>query len=168
MPIAAIITVSDSRSAGAAEDRGGPVAAEVLAGLGFEVVRRSIVPDELSAIREAVTAAVKDCELVVLTGGTGVSNRDVTPEAVEPLFDRTLPGFGEIMRTATFSKTPLSIISRGGAGVVGRSLVILLPGSPKGVKDCLEVIGPAARHVVKVLCEGPMDCQGLLDASKNS
>ncbi len=160
MPDAAIITISDSRSAGKAEDKGGPAAVEVLDQLGFEISRREVVPDEVEAIRRVVQSCCEDADLVITTGGTGVAPRDVTPEAVEPLLERALPGFGEIMRTMTFSKTPLSIISRGGGGVIGRTLVVMLPGSPRGVKDCLEIIGPAIQHVVKVLREGPQDCQG--------
>ena len=96
--------------------------------------------------------------LIVSTGGTGIGPRDVTPEAVRPLFDRELPGFGEIMRVGSFSKTPLSIISRGGAGIIGRSLVVMLPGSPRGVRDGLELLAPAIKHVMKVLSTGSADC----------
>ncbi len=97
--------------------------------------------------------------LVVTTGGTGVGPRDVTPEALRPLFDRELPGFGEIMRTGSYSRTPLSIISRGGAGLVGRTLIVMLPGSPRGVRECLELIGPAVKHLLKILSSESVDCQ---------
>lgn len=160
MPTAAVITVSDSRFKGGAPDTGGPLAEEELRALGFEVTRRQVVPDEISAIRGAVSACRDAVDVIVTTGGTGVAPRDVTPEAVTPLCDRLLPGFGEIMRTGSFSKTPLSIISRGGAGVIGRTLVVMLPGSPKGVKDCLQLVGPAMKHVVKALAGQPMNCQG--------
>ncbi len=160
MPTAVVITVSDSRSTGGAPDTGGPVAEEELRALGFELAGRRIIPDEIPAIRDAVSALRDTVDVIVTTGGTGVAPRDVTPEAVMPLCDRLLPGFGEIMRTGSFSKTPLSIISRGGAGVIGRTLVVMLPGSPRGVKDCLQLVGPAMKHVVKALAGQPMNCQG--------
>jgi molybdopterin biosynthesis enzyme MoaB len=78
----------------------------------------------------------------------------VTPEAISPLFDKTLPGFGEIMRVGSFEKTPMSIISRGGAGVIGQCLVVMLPGSPRGVRECLELVGPAIKHLMKAMQGG--------------
>ncbi len=159
MPDAAVITISDSRSAGAAEDSSGPAAAELLAQLGVDVTDRRVIPDQAKLIAETVGSMADKVALVVTTGGTGVGPRDVTPEALRPLFDRELPGFGEIMRTGSYSKTPLSIISRGGAGLVGRTLVVMLPGSPRGVRDCLELIGPAVKHVLKILSSESVDCQ---------
>lgn len=160
MPRAAVITISDSRSAGAAVDASGPAAAEALVALGLSVSPAVVVPDERSQISLAVQGLIGQVDLIVTTGGTGIGPRDVTPEAVVPLFERELPGFGEIMRTGSFAKTPLSIISRSAAGIAGRTLIVLLPGSPKGVRECLELIGPATVHVLKVLATGKMDCQG--------
>jgi len=160
MADAVIITISDSRSAGTATDSSGPAAAEIVRGWGLNVIQSMVVPDEAPSIADAVGQWATRVPLIVTTGGTGVGPRDVTPEAVQPLLERELPGFGEIMRTGSFAKTPLSIISRGGAGVIGRCLVILLPGSPKGVRDCLELVGPAAKHVLKVLEGGKTNCQG--------
>ncbi len=160
MTIAAVITVSDSRSHNQADDLSGPAAAETLARFGLQTDHRLAVPDEIDAIRGAVREAAGRFPLVVTTGGTGVGPRDVTPEALESMFDRSLPGFGEIMRTASFQTTPLSIISRGGAGLIGRCLVVMLPGSPKGVRECLSLVGPAIKHLLKVLEGGPLDCQG--------
>lgn len=159
MATAAVITISDSRSAGSAADTSGPVASEMLTAMGMHVVERRIVADEAGEIATAVRELCSRVNLIVTTGGTGISPRDVTPEAIRPLFSRELPGFGEIMRTGSFSKTPLSIISRGGAGVCGEALVVMLPGNPKGVRDCLELVGPAIRHVLKALSGEGMDCQ---------
>lgn len=160
MPTAIVITISDSRSAGGQADSSGPTAQTVLQQLGFTLSTPLIVPDEMPVIRDAVKRHCGKLDVIVTTGGTGIAARDVTPEAIEPLLEKRLPGFGEIMRTGSYAKTPLSIISRGGAGIIGRTLVVMLPGSPKGVKDCLELVGPAMKHVVKALTEGPLNCQG--------
>lgn len=159
MSKAAVVTVSDSRSAQQTEDLSGPAVAELLTDLGIEVLGRRVIPDDREAIAAAVLESVGSVSLVVTTGGTGIAERDVTPEALRPLFDRELPGFGEIMRTGSYSKTPLSIISRGGAGIVGRTLVVMLPGSPGAVRDGLSLIGPAIRHVLKFLDNQPVDCR---------
>ncbi len=159
MATAAVFTISDRRSRGDAEDLSGPAACEALAALGVEVVDRKTVPDEPAQIRDQVRAAVDHVSLVLTTGGTGIADRDVTPEALAPLFDKELPGFGEIMRTGSFSKTPLSIISRGGAGIAGKTLIVMLPGSPKGVRDCLGLVGPAIKHVLRFLEGTAGDCQ---------
>lgn len=159
MPTAAIITISDSRSAGAAADASGPAAAELIGGQGVDIVDRRMIPDEAEKIAEAVRELAGRVSLIVTTGGTGVGPRDVTPEAIRPLFDRELPGFGEIMRTGAYDKTPLSIITRGGAGVVGKTLVVMLPGSPKGVRECLTLVVPAIRHLLQLLSTDSMDCQ---------
>jgi len=135
------------------------LAVERMAAMGLAVDGPDVIPDDLETIRDAVRAAATSAALVVTTGGTGVGVRDVTPEALAPIFDRQLPGFGEIMRTGGFASTPLSIISRGGAGVIGRCLVVMLPGSPGGVRDGLELLGPAIRHVLKVLSDAPNDCE---------
>lgn len=156
---AVVITVSDSRSAGQREDVSGRRAADLLGSLGLCVADRRIVPDEAEAIRGAVCEAARNVELVVTTGGTGVGPRDVTPEAIEPLLAPVLPGFGEIMRTGSFAQTPLSIISRGGAGLIGRCLVVMLPGNPRGVEQCLELVGPAIKHLLKLLAGRSVDCQ---------
>jgi molybdenum cofactor synthesis domain-containing protein len=159
MPSAAIITVSDSRAAGAAKDQSGPAVAAALGALGVDVTEQLVVPDDRATISDAVARRIARYDLIITTGGTGVGHRDVTPEAVRPLWHRELPGFGEIMRTGTFVKTPLSIISRGGAGVAGKTLIVMLPGSPRGVTDCMEVIGPAIKHALQVLSRQSVDCQ---------
>jgi molybdopterin adenylyltransferase len=163
MPTCVVLTISDSRSRGQAQDESGPTAASFLRGLAIDVRTPEIIPDELENISRRIREYVNQVNLIVTTGGTGVGPRDVTPEAVRPLFDRELPGFGEIMRTATFAKTPLSIISRGGAGIAGKTLIVMLPGSPKGVRECLECIGPAIKHILKVLSVGKLDCAGEIE-----
>ena len=159
MATAAVLTISDSRSQGDAEDLSGPAAAEILRDMGLDVSCRKTIPDDLAAIQAEVRTLIDRVTLIVTTGGTGIAERDVTPEAVAPLFDKTLPGFGEIMRTGSYSKTPLSIISRSGAGVAGRTLIVMLPGSPRAVRDGLTLLGPAIKHVLKFLENQPVDCQ---------
>ena len=156
---AAVITISDSRSAGRAVDTAGPATAECLTSIGLTVIEQRIVPDEAAQIASAVKSLINQVAVIATTGGTGIGPRDVTPEAIRPLFDRELPGFGEIMRTGSFTQTPLSIISRGGAGVAGSTLIVMLPGSPKGVRECLTLIGPAIKHILKVLTSPSVDCQ---------
>ncbi len=159
---AAVLTVSDTRSEGTAVDRSGPVVAEMLGEMGLDVRVREIIPDEAERIRTTVQSLVGEVGLVVTTGGTGIADRDVTPEAVTPLFDRVLPGFGEIMRTGGYENTPLAIISRGGAGICGRTLIVMLPGSPKAATEGLTLLGPAIGHVLKFLGDQPVNCE--LDA----
>jgi len=159
MHTAAIFVISDSRSAGTAADRSGPMLRTWLADNHIELVIDAAIPDEQDDIREEVQSAASRCDLVITTGGTGVGPRDVTPEAVMPLLDKALPGFGEILRVGSYEKTPLSIISRGGAGVIGNALVVMLPGSPKGVGDGLELLGAAIKHTLKVLSQVKVDCQ---------
>lgn len=146
----AVITVSDRRDA--TTDRGGPVAREAIAGAGHTVVRATIVGDEVEAIRAAVDAALDDagCDVVVLTGGTGVARRDVTPEAVRPLFERELPGFGELFRQLSFAEIgAAAMLSRATAGTVRGRAVFLLPGSPAGVRLAMErLVLPEAGHLL--------------------
>jgi len=156
---AAIYVISDSRSAGNADDRSGPLLRSWLTENQIALEIDSFIPDEQEDIRAAVLSAVARCHLVITTGGTGVGPRDVTPEAVVPLFDKALPGFGEILRVGSYEKTPLSIISRGGAGVIDKTLVVMLPGSPKGVRDGLDLLGAAIKHTLKVLSKEKVDCQ---------
>lgn len=148
---AVVITVSDRSAAGAREDRSGPVIISELATLDAALVHRQVVPDEISHIRPAVETWLGRCELLITTGGTGIAARDVTPEAIEPLLERRLPGFGEVMRMRAFERTPTSVLSRGGAGISRNTLVIYLPGSPKAVAECLEWLAPAIRETCRFL-----------------
>jgi molybdopterin adenylyltransferase len=151
------VTCSDRASAGVYEDAGGPEIERVFAAVWagpVEFVAR-IVPDEALAIEAALLdlADVEGCALIITTGGTGISSRDVTPEATRAVLRRELPGFGEIMRTETFRVAPTSILSRATAGVRGRSLIINLPGNPKAIGQCLPPLVPAIREALRHLQE---------------
>ncbi|MCK6457263.1 MAG: MogA/MoaB family molybdenum cofactor biosynthesis protein [Phycisphaerae bacterium] len=158
MPRAVVITVSDSRAAGTNPDRSGPAVAERLKSAGFEIAGVEIVPDELPRITAIVREWLPRAALIVTTGGTGIAARDVTPEAIAPLLDKPLPGFGEIMRCKSYDATPLSIIARSGAGIADRTLVVWLPGSPRAVAECLDLILPAVRHIMQLYLGPGADC----------
>jgi len=143
---AVVITISDRCSAGRAVDRSGPAIIERLAELEAHLVHRQIIPDDLDAIRRVVQEWLGRCDVILTTGGTGVSARDVTPEAIRPLIEKELRGFGEIMRLRGYEQTPTSILSRGGAGLAAGTLVVWLPGSPKAVRECLDWLAPAIKH----------------------
>jgi len=147
-----VITVSDRCSRGEAEDRSGPAVAQLLEGAGIAVAGRALVPDDerqiAAAIQEAVAAGAA---FVVTTGGTGLAPRDVTPQATAPLLDYEVPGLAEHMRRAGSGKTPNALLSRGLAGVRGRSLVLNLPGSVAGATESLGAVLPALDHAVRLL-----------------
>ena len=144
------LTVSDRASAGVYADRSGPEIEKVLREfLGDDVKFESlIVPDEVEAISAALRqfAGVQKCDMVVTTGGTGISARDVTPEASRAVLEKELPGFGEIMRLQSFAKVKTAILSRAVAGTRGRTLIVNLPGKPAAVRECLEILAPAIRE----------------------
>jgi molybdopterin adenylyltransferase len=144
------LTISDRASAGTYEDRGGPEIERILRQhLGADVAFvLDLVPDEVDAIRVALCRMVdtEDCELVVTTGGTGITPRDVTPEATRQALDRELPGFGEAMRAQSFARVPTSILSRATAGTRGRALIVNLPGKPSAIAECLAILMPAIRE----------------------
>lgn len=148
---AVVITISDRCAGGQAVDESGPAIIERLGGLDASVVHREVVPDDVERIRATVEGWLGRVQLIVTTGGTGIAPRDVTPEALAPLVERPLPGFGEVMRIRGFERTKLSIISRGGAGISRGTLLVWLPGSPKAVRECVEWLGPAIRHVCEYL-----------------
>lgn len=149
-PTAAVVTVSDSVAAGTAEDRSGPVAAQALEALGFDVIGITIVPDGVDSVAGALRSLAETVDLVVTTGGTGLAARDLTPEATRAVIDREVPGLSEAMRSATFGVVPHGMLSRGVSGLVGTCLVVNLPGSVRAVIEGLEVIGPALPHAVAV------------------
>jgi len=148
-----ILTVSDKGWRGEREDVSGKVAREVLSRLDVSVVKSDLVPDEKEVIaRKLVQWADEDkLDVIVTTGGTGLTRRDVTPEATLSVVDRVVPGFTEAMRHESLKKTPMAVLSRAVAGVRGECLIINLPGSPDGVRDCLEAVLPALSHAVETI-----------------
>ena len=154
---AAVITVSDRVSRGEAEDLSGPLLAELLAQLGFDVAPVVVTPDGELAVQGALVALVNEVDLIATTGGTGFAPRDLTPEATRLVIERPAPGLVEAMRAATFGVNPHGMLSRGVAGIVGRTLILNLPGSPKGVRESLSVVGPALRHGVELLIAAESD-----------
>ena len=155
-----IVTVSDRCSDGKREDKSGPLIRQMIKGLG-EVVKYEIIPDEKASISQAIKELVDEfkADLVLTTGGTGLSSRDVTPEATGEVVEKEIPGFAELMRQKSFQITPMAILSRAIAGIRGKSLIINLPGSPKAVNECLEIILPLVPHALEMIeGKGHEDC----------
>ncbi|MCR4394168.1 MAG: MogA/MoaB family molybdenum cofactor biosynthesis protein [Dehalococcoidales bacterium] len=148
-----ILTISDKGSRGERYDGSGAVIQDRVALQGDRVVRYDIVPDEVDIIRRRLIewADAGDVNVILTTGGTGLGPRDVTPEATLPILDKLVPGIPEAMRMETFGKTPTAILSRAVAGVRKKCLIVNLPGSPGGVRECLEVIIPAITHAVEII-----------------
>jgi len=147
---AAVLTVSDRVSRGAADDRSGDLLAALLEADGYEVARR-VVPDERDEIAAALGELAAGSDVVLTTGGTGVAPRDVTPEATLSVIDRIVPGIPEALRADSLGKTPHGLLSRGVAGIAGGALVVNLPGSPGGCRDGYAVLRPALGHAVSLL-----------------
>jgi len=154
---AGVLTVSDRVSRGEAEDRSGPRAAELLVGRGFAAQVR-VVPDGIAEVEAGIRRFLADgVDLVVTTGGTGFSPRDLTPEATRRVVDREAPGLAEAMRAATFGVNPHGMLSRAVAGLAGPALVVNLPGSVSGVEESLAAIGPALHHACELAAGGSSD-----------
>ena len=146
----AVLTVSDRVSRGEAEDGSGDTLEELLRADGYDVERR-LVPDEADQIAAAIADLAGDAALVLTTGGTGLAARDVTPEATRTVLERESPGIAEAIRADSIAKTPHALLSRGVAGVRGRTLVVNLPGSTGGCRDGFAVLQPALEHALRLL-----------------
>ncbi len=157
-----IITVSDKGSEGEREDASGPVIEEIIKRIGGRVEKYVIVPDEKRDIKEAIIdmSDTLGLNLILTTGGTGFSKRDITPEATLEVIERYVPGIPEAMRAKSLQATPKAMLSRAQAGIRKQSLIINLPGSPKGVRENLEAIIPALKHGIEILTGQASECGG--------
>lgn len=154
-----VIIASDKGAKGEREDTSGKVLEEKVLEIGGEVTHYSIVPDELEVIAEKIKEFVKKgCDLILTSGGTGWGKRDVTPEATLKVIEREIPGLPELMRIEGYKTTPFAILSRAIAGIIGETLVINLPGSPKGVRESLDIIAPVLLHGIGVLKGWDKEC----------
>jgi|SRR5580698_6119933 molybdopterin adenylyltransferase len=151
MKTAAVLTVSDSSSRGERADISGPAMAEFLRQSGFEVTRQETVPDEQATIESALIDLSDQVQLIVTTGGTGIAERDVTPEATRAVCSRLIEGIPEKMRASGLEHTPYAILSRGVCGIRGRTVILNLPGSPDGAAQSLEAVIEVLPHVVDLL-----------------
>ncbi len=148
-----ILTISDKGARGQRYDESGQTIRDIFSDLGSDIAGYEIVPDEMDVICQKLAewADNKETDVIITTGGTGLGERDVTPEATIAVLDRVVPGLAEAMRAASLSKTPMAMLSRATAGVRGKCLIINLPGSPKAVRECLEVVLPAIPHAVDII-----------------
>lgn len=153
MFITGILTISDKGSQGQRQDISGQEIKDRLSAIGSTVSKYEIVPDEREVIAQMLArwADEGSIDVILTTGGTGLSERDVTPEATRLVIDKDVPGFGEAMRMKSLEKTPMAVLSRATAGIRGKCLIINLPGSPKAVSECLDVILPAVPHAVEII-----------------
>jgi molybdenum cofactor synthesis domain-containing protein len=149
-PRALVITASDSGAAGEREDTSGSVVQAMLEGIGFDV-DRALLPDERRLIEAALMVGAEDHALIVTTGGTGLTPRDVTPQATAAVIDHEVPGLAEAMRAAGLRSTPMAALSRSVAGVRGGTLIVNLPGSPRGARESLEAILETLPHAIEML-----------------
>jgi molybdenum cofactor synthesis domain-containing protein len=157
-----VLTVSDSAARGEREDLSGPLLVELAGGLGLRVARRGLVPDDRAAISRLLAAWSDDgsLDLILTTGGTGLSPRDITPEATLDVLERRADGIPEMLRAGTAAKTMRTYLSRGAAGTRGRTLIVNLPGSRKAVRECFEVFAEVLDHALGILTGGAVRCGG--------
>lgn len=158
----AILTLSDKGSRGERVDESGPALEAWLAERGVRTVKSRIIADELEQIVALLTewTDTDEADLILTTGGTGVSSRDTTPEATLQVVERVIPGLGELMRMKSLEKTPMASLSRAVAGIRKQVLIINLPGSPKGAIENLEAVWPVLGHAVEKIRGGQEDCGG--------
>jgi molybdopterin adenylyltransferase len=157
--VVGIITISDRASAGKYKDLGGPALKQAAQETGWQVLSEAIVPDNAERIQETIRSFSRQgCGLILTTGGTGVGQRDVTPEAIRAIMRVELPGFGEVMRAESMKITPNSILSRSLGAIVDLSLVIALPGKPSGALECLSFVQGAIPHAVALAQRVPTSC----------
>jgi molybdopterin adenylyltransferase len=149
----AVVTISDSVSSGKSEDRSGPAVVTRCKELGWQIVSSHVLPDDRATIENLLkkTADANDADVILTTGGTGVGPRDVTPEATIAIVERLIPGFGEHMRLEGSKKTPRAILSRAVAGIRATTIIINLPGSPRGAVESLDAIAEFLPHAVSIL-----------------
>ena len=159
---AGVLTVSDKGARGEREDRSGAAIRELLAIIGGKVERYEVVPDEMEHIKDTLIAwcDLHRLDLIITTGGTGFAPRDLTPEATAAVIERPAPGISEAMRLAGLEKTPRAMLSRGVSGIRGKTLIINLPGSEKGVRESLDAILPALPHAMEILTGKGGECGG--------
>ena len=151
MLTAAVLTISDSSHRGTRDDLSGPRLQQCLKDAGFEIVLTKTLPDEAQQIAAALRTAATQARLVVTTGGTGISPRDVTPEATRKVCDRVIDGIAELMRAEGLKQTPFAALSRGVCGSIGTSLVLNLPGNPTGAEQSLKTVLPLLSHALDLL-----------------
>jgi molybdopterin adenylyltransferase len=153
---AAIITISSSVAAGRSEDLSGEALKDLIEAAGAQVAATEVVSDDQGAIEDALRRHVEtDVDLILTTGGTGLTPDDVTPEATRAVIDRDAPGFAEAMRAESLKYTPMGIVSRGVSGIAGRTLIVNFPGNPKSIGQLFGVIAPTLEHVVATLKREP-------------
>ena len=159
---AAVITVSDKGAAGIREDKSGPLMEQMLKDSGYEVREKVIIPDEKKMIKREITrlSDKRGMDLILTSGGTGFSHRDVTPEATEEVIERKVPGIPEALRMHSMQFTDHALLSRQTAGIRGSSLIVNLPGSPKAVREDLEYILPKIEHGLRILRDTVYECGG--------